>query len=461
MKILLTVHQFFPKHRSGTEVLTLETAQELVRRGHDVLIVSGDYSPSPLRDDERFDNYEYEGLRIERFAFSLSPFAGNGNYTELEFLNEVFARRFGKLLDSFKPDMVHFFHLMRLSISFVDECVERGIRTVMTPTDFWSVCNYAQLMLPDHTPCTGPGQPAVNCVRHFIDLNGSGHPAIRFAQRVPNWLLKLGLRVVMRKPGILRRLPAGLALLGERARSVCRRPAIMTERLNKIDRILAPTRLMVDMLVKNGVAPGRMTHVPYGINLSYVGSVPHKPAAYLRIGFIGTLARHKGAHVLLQAIRQLPAETALDIRLYGCLEDFVDYVAELRELADSDPRIRFMGTFPNPEIGEIFADLDVLVVPSIWYENTPLVIYSAHAAGCPVLASDYPGMSEVVRHEENGLVFAPGNQDALADQLSRLLLEDGLLERLRAHIRRPPSIADYADALEQTYTAIAAKDALQ
>lgn len=454
MKILLTVHQFFPKHTSGTEVLTLETARELVRRGHDVLIVTSDYSSTPVKDEDRFDQYEFDGLRIERFTFSLSPFAGNYNFTELEFFNGVFARQFGKVLDSFQPDVVHFFHLMRLSISFVDECVKRNIRTVMTPTDFWSICNYAQLMLPDHSPCTGPDKPAVNCVRHFIDLNGGGHRVIQLAQRVPNWLLRIGLSIVMRMPGILRLLPQGWALLGERARSVCRRPAIMAERLNQIDRLLVPTHLMAQMLQKNGVDAQHMTHVPFGINLSYIPDIPRKPSDRLRIGFIGTLARHKGIHVLLEAIRQLPATATLEVKLYGPLDIFPDYVAELRSLANDDARIQFLGTFPNAMIGEIFSGLDVLVVPSIWYENTPLVIYSAHAGNCPVIASDYAGMSEVVKHGVNGLTFPPGDAGALAALFSRLLSEHDLLNHLRSNICRPPSIADYVDTIEDTYATI-------
>jgi GT2 family glycosyltransferase len=101
------------------------------------------------------------------------------------------------------------------------------------------------------------------------------------------------------------------------------------------------------------------------------------------------------------------------------------------------------------------ADADVLVVPSVWIENAPFIIREAFAAGLPVVASDLGGMAEMVFHDRNGLLFPPGDAGALADQLSRLLHEDGLVERLRRGIERPMSIEQ--DALEMTrrYAALA------
>ena len=69
---------------------------------------------------------------------------------------------------------------------------------------------------------------------------------------------------------------------------------------------------------------------------------------------------------------------------------------------------------PNESIGDVFSELDVLVVPSVWYENTPLAIYSAQEAGCPVIASNLGGMSEVIKHEKNGLLFEAGDFVGLA-----------------------------------------------
>jgi glycosyltransferase involved in cell wall biosynthesis len=95
----------------------------------------------------------------------------------------------------------------------------------------------------------------------------------------------------------------------------------------------------------------------------------------------------------------------------------------------------------------VFAAIDVLVVPSLWYENTPLVLYSAQAAGCPVVASNMPGLAAVIQHNENGLLFESGCSVDLEKQLTRLITEDGLLRRLSADARIPKSTEIYVDEL--------------
>ena len=114
--------------------------------------------------------------------------------------------------------------------------------------------------------------------------------------------------------------------------------------------------------------------------------------------------------------------------------------------------IRFCGVFPNEQIGKIFAKLDVLVVPSIWYENTPLVIYSAQEAGCPVIASNLGGMAEVVEHEKNGLLFEVGNVTSLAATIERLSGDRRLLRQLAANAVEPKSISDYVNELVTIYS---------
>jgi glycosyltransferase involved in cell wall biosynthesis len=130
-------------------------------------------------------------------------------------------------------------------------------------------------------------------------------------------------------------------------------------------------------------------------------------------------------------------------------------------MAQHDVRVRFCGTFPHDRIGVILADIDVLVVPSIWYENTPLVLYFAQAAGCPVIATGLGGMAEVIRHEENGLLFEPGDAGGLAAALRRLAQDHGLLRKLAHNAVRPKSIAEYAAELLALYREVRLERGMQ
>ena len=449
MKILLTVHQFFPEYSSGTEVLTLETAKSLQEKGHDVLVVTGGYAPQPMQDADRFDNYIHDNIPVERMMFSPGFIGDSADMTRLEFDNNLFKARFDQIVQDFQPDIVHFFHLMRLSVTFVDVCKQRGIPTVFTPTDFWFLCPYAQLMLPDHSPCLGPDARAINCIRHFMHSNRLSPTINAVADALPDVAFRAGLAVVRRNLHF--RLPIKLATLGENARSVAARLPFTLQRLKDIDRLMVPNAMMKETLQRYGVSTAKMVDQPYGINLAYQHNAPRQPAKTFRIGFMGTLSKHKGAHVLINAIRQFPSDAAIEVKLYGRLTDNPAYVEELRQLIGEDARITLMGGYPNSEIGEVFAHLDVLVVPSIWQENTPLVVYSAQASGCPVIGSDFGGINCVVTHGENGFLFPSGDDQTLGQLLKQLDQDRALLQKLSDNAKPPLSIAGYTDALQTHY----------
>ena len=159
---------------------------------------------------------------------------------------------------------------------------------------------------------------------------------------------------------------------------------------------------------------------------------------------------HKGVHVLVQAFRQLPEPNA-SLRIYGDASVAPEYSAQLRELAQGDGRIRFEGSFAPDQRGAVLAELDALVVPSLWYENTPFVLLEAQAVGLPVLASDVGGMTEVVRHGIDGECFERGDPGQLEERLRAWSRDPDCLLRFSAQLRRPQAYAQHAAELVNTY----------
>lgn len=447
MKILLTVHQFYPDSSSGTETLTLDTARELVRRGHEVRVFTGFHTKKPMRDSERFDSYEYRGLRIDRFYHHRVPMGGQRNIAEAEHNNTFFGEYFSAYLKQLNPDVVHFFHLHRMSASMIDVCVAAGIPTVMTPTDFWFVCPTFQLLLPDNSLCAGPDADGVNCLRHIVSLSQFRAVNSAFAL-LPD-------RVVASVINKVKQAAPASDGVWSYVQALSRRPEFLKERFKKLDRVLVPSRLLERILIENGFTSENVVFSPYGIDLShgYQARSPAERQGRLRIGFIGSLLKHKGAHVLARALSLLPEDEPVDVKIYGNMEENPDYVTELKRMVGNDPRVAFCGTFPNGQIGAILAAIDVLVVPSIWYENTPLVIYSAQAAGCAVIASNLGGMAEVVRHNENGLLFAPGSASELAACIQQLARKRERVSQFST-TTKPKSISAYVSELLHTYEEI-------
>lgn len=447
MKILLTVHQFLPDSSSGTEILTLHTALELKSRGHEVQIMTAIPAAPGIPDAGRFDRYEFEGIPVTRFRHAYRAMGSQDNVAEQEYNNLLVAEHFQALIDAFRPDVVHFFHLTRLSASVVDVCLQRGIPTILTPTDFWFVCPMCQLRLLDGAMCPGPDRVAANCVRHLAALKLRGLAA-GVVNRIPDAavfaMVKLASLVPFRNIG-----PARLAS------ALSRRKDFLKDRLNRIDKVLVPTRLMQQTLQSHGLDPAHVGYCAYGIRLPKPVTREPRTRGPLRIAVIG-LGEHKGAHVLIQAVRKL-ADLDLSLRIYGRPSDCPEYAQRLRELAGGDRRVEFSGVFPNDQIGAILSQLDVLAVPSLWFENAPLVVYSAQAAGVPVVASDVAGIAELVTDGDNGWLFPAGDVDGLAAILARVAKDRGLISRASGRARMPKTIATYADELLAVYGGLGAK----
>jgi glycosyltransferase involved in cell wall biosynthesis len=164
----------------------------------------------------------------------------------------------------------------------------------------------------------------------------------------------------------------------------------------------------------------------------------------LRIGYVGTPIWHKGVHVLLDALRRLP-EGSFELDVWGDLTVAPGYVRGLRRRAAGLP-VRFRGAFARDEAALVYAGMDVLVVPSLWPENSPLVVHEAFLAGVPVVAARMGGIVGLVEDGKSGLLYAATDDAALSSALMRLIQEPGLLERLATS--RPAVKTIERDALE-------------
>jgi len=458
-RVLLTVHKFFPQHRAGTEVLTLKVAQELQSRGYDVLVVAGNPPDVDARRRPGQDTSEYvfEGVPVRVFE---EPLRLKGYTFKHEYLHPGLKSQFVKLLDEFSPDLVHIFHCQNLSAAIIEAALEQAVPVICSLTDFWFVCPIVQLKRPDGRVCRGPDKLAGNCLtcytprlfapaNQFKEAFGSKYPGVeQLLSRLPTaaadacWNAAYGTYAAIKVPAAIE--------------ATVKRPAVLRDLLSTARAIMVPTRLMRDIFVENGIPPELISNVPFGLDTAPLVVHRQKTASdHVRFGFIGTLFEHKGVDLLIAAFQGLPAQYNAELSIYGDPYQFPDYGPKLLELAQRpsphSARITFGGTFPNEKLGAVLSNLDVLVVPSRWYENTPLVVQSAFATGTPVIATDLGGLSELVHHERNGLLFELNNVESLRRQLMRVIEDRELLTRLREGIEPERTVQDMVDDIERVY----------
>jgi glycosyltransferase involved in cell wall biosynthesis len=439
MRILYVTHQFFPEHYAGVEVLTLGLAKEAKVRGHEPYVFAAKRSiPGNNIEPGETEDYEFEGIPVRRVGRAKE---GVSRPYRLDFDNEVMAERARECMRETRPDVVHALHFQGLSANVIPVFKEFDVPLVYTATDFWAVCPVVDLRRHDGATCRGPE------LHHCVRCITSRYPGTRMKSMVD-----LAPNTAIRAAGTLSKTP--LSRLSRSLRqvgAVQERPAYIREKMEQVDHIIAPTRLTRDLLLANGAGEEHRVEVShYGIDTSHILDVPKTHSSTLRVGFMGTLAPHKGCDILIRAFKNLPKLDAT-LSIYGNLERKKAYVNGLRRISAKDSRIRLAGAFARDKLGEVLSEIDVLVVPSRWYENAPVVIYEAFAAKTPVIATDLGGMSEVVEHEKNGLLFELENVGDLARQLQRLADEPELLDRLRDGIGPVKSVEDSMDEMEQLY----------
>ncbi len=451
MRILFAAHQFFPEHYAGVEIVTLGLARELRARGHETYVLAPKRSiPANNIKPGEIEDYEFEGVPVRRIG---RPRGGvSRRHYRLDYENKVMARRVREYMQEIRPDIVHAEHFQGLSASVIPAFKEFDVPLVYTATDFWTFCPVVDLYRHDGVMCTGP--ELVHCPRCI---------ASRYSDTRIKAKLDLVPDAALRIAGVLSE-----TLLSERfhslrqVRALKQRPGHIREKMEQVDHIIVYTRLMRDLLLANGIGKGKIGISHYGIDTSNISKLPRNRnlPPPLRVGFIGTLAPHKGCDILIRAFKSLPPGLGATLTIYGNLERFESFVKKLRGLAEGDERINLAGPFQREKVGRVLTELDTLVVPSRWYENQPGVILEAFAAGMPVVATDLGGMSEFVKHEENGLLFERENAEDLAHQLRRLGEEPGLLERLRAGIRPVKTVRENVDELEELYGTLLAREAV-
>ena len=160
----------------------------------------------------------------------------------------------------------------------------------------------------------------------------------------------------------------------------------------------------------------------------------------------------KAPHVLLEAFAGLPPGAA-SVTLYGAYTPYHgddSYRARLSPLL-SLPGVHNPGPVPHEAVPQALADIDVLVVPSVWIENAPFVIKEAFVAGVPVITSDLGGMAELVQDERGGLLFRAGDAEDLRRILRRLIDDPACLRRLRETIPAVKTIQEDAGWTRETY----------
>jgi glycosyltransferase involved in cell wall biosynthesis len=232
------------------------------------------------------------------------------------------------------------------------------------------------------------------------------------------------------------------------------RKRFIQSQMSLVDRFIAPSSFLRDRFVDWGLPPDKVVTEEYG-RLPVTAAPTRTRRTRNRLVFIGQLSYFKGINVLLEAMKRLQDdEVDVHLSVYGANlelqpDEFRSEFAGLLEATKET--VTFEGEFNHDDLPTIMADADWVVVPSVWWENSPLVIQEAGQHRRPVIASDIGGMAEKVHDGVSGLHFRAADPGSLAETIARAIGTRKLWDELQSRIEPPYEMDEHVRSLTRQY----------
>lgn len=398
MRILLVTSLFAPDRVGGAEILVEDLARNLAGMGHEVAVAAISREERPVEAKDGFHVYRM-GHTTPFFIldWASQPKWKRQYYKLAAQIDRRIVTRLSRVIDDFRPDVINTHSLSELTPLIWPMIGRRGIPLVHTLHDFTSMCTNGSLFHDGHI-CDGGG---LRC-----KLFSRFH---RRAQDAVGAITGVGSDIVERH------LAAGF-----------------------FGHVPAKQRRVIWNPIETPSSP-RERPVP----------APGTPVVF---GYLGRLEPPKGADMLLEALRLLPA-TGWSLVMAGRAPDGPE---AYEALAHGLPV-----TFPGyMDADAFFAGIDCLVVPPLWPEAFGRTVAEALLRGVPVIGSDLAGVAEQIGRDRPDRLFAPGDRAALAGLMTGIIERRTLLtddrathERIAARVHPQAVAAEYANLYRELVAA--------
>jgi glycosyltransferase involved in cell wall biosynthesis len=389
MRILKVIHGFPPDYMAGSEIYSYHLVKELINQNIETFVFTR--VENEFHKQHQIYDEVFEGIPIQRVNKPKRDYLYKDKFFD-DKLDVIFKKHVLKI----NPDVVHLGHLSHLSTNLIKVVNELKIPIVYTIHDFWLFCVKGQLINKQGEICSGPSIEKCNACSPYV-------------------VNEIEVEETM---------------------------GHMKNIINSIDVFVSPSHTLRDFFIRQGVEEEKIKYLKYGFNTTKIkyNKKIFNPNSKINFGFMGRVIPTKGIKVLVDTFNELPNE---DLFIYGGVG------AQKRFLETKN--VTFKGGYDNNTINDVLNEIDVLIVPSTWYENAPLVIQEAFLAGIPVVTSDLGGMSELVNDQVNGFTFKVGSKIHLKEIVSKIASNPTILNDLKNSRSSVVSIEQDANEIIKIY----------
>lgn len=433
MKIIHVLNHFLPEQIGGTEVYVLSLCKAFSLINCEAVVLIPNYGKTI---NER---YYVEGIEVIKYA---EPSVASRALIMGKAIPKGLVE-FMQIIKQERPNIVHFHTIgqsIGITIHHLQAVKEAGIYTIITFHLAGYSCYAGTLMYKNQTLCNGviDIKRCTACnysIKNISPLKQKillpiAMLAYKLGYDTTNWQSSLGTAIGF--PFIIKRLKNTLLSIDLN----CNKIVVLTKWYKKV-------------LISNGISESKMVCITQGLPLQRADqNTPRISKAGMKLVFVGRIKEEKGIHLLIDAVSQLQQEK-LSLDIYTQPDDS-DYSLQLKSQTAEQPNIVWKGSLEPSVVVNTLSDYDVLCVPSIVCEMSPLVIQEAFAAGIPVLASDVYGNTEQIKDNVNGWLFQFNNSTHLKEKLDMLLKKPALIETAKKNI---PAIKTF-DEVALEYKAV-------
>jgi glycosyltransferase involved in cell wall biosynthesis len=332
--------------------------------------------------------------------------------------DEVVETLVSRVLEDYRPDVVHVHHLIQFPLAVIDVIRRRHrVPVVVTVRDYWYVCKQATLLNHLGRLCDSNNDCRLcgDCLRH--NSSASLDPATpRLSQE----------QFLCRKYRYLHALE-------------------QCEALTFVSRFLRDEYLTLGLSGDNAhICRNGMPFVPRPVRRT--------PAAPVNVAFVGHIREYKGAYFVLESLKSWRG-TPFHLHFWGLVDDETRFESAVRELPEH-VRVTFHGAYRRQDLPTLLAEVNLGLAPSLVPDTAPQVVMEFFACGIPVLGARIGGIPESVLDDVNGVLFEPGEPDSFLAALERALTPEAL-SRLAGGIDAPRSIETYAAEIHALYRRVA------
>lgn len=372
-RIIYCSNFYPPNFVGGAELVAHFHAKTLKDLGHEVAVFAGELN----RNKSQYSIFRdiYEGIPVYRI--NLRP--ENFSYYNVNFSNKVVEQHFKNLINDFSPNIVHFHHIIGLSVGLIQIAKSRGIKTVISFPDHWGFC-FKNTLIKRGTEICNNFNDCASCLPYIQDQNLKNIP------------------IRMRKDFI-------------------------SMQMDEADFFICSSEYLKNAYIRAGFPKEKMRVIWNGIDHKKIVNIgKQKENKKIRFSFVGYFGKHKGVDTLLKALSLIKHKEKIQINLVGDGNEKEKYIQQLKAV-NCMHLVHFWGKIDNSKINQVYNETDVLVLPSICPENQPTTIVEAMSSKIPVIASRIGGIPELVDDGKTGFLFSPGSHVELARKMEKFILD--------------------------------------